>query len=70
MNLVRLTTTQRDSLLRLPESGMGWQRVDVELVDGRRLENCVVRNAEIMETPEPVSPSEIRSISLHDPHQD
>jgi hypothetical protein len=56
-----------EHLTQLPESGMGWQRVDVELADGRRLENCLVRNAELMETPEPVSPAEIRAISIHPP---
>lgn len=54
-----------DRLARLPESGMGWQRVDVELSGGRRLENCVVRNAEILESPEPVDPQEICDIALH-----
>jgi hypothetical protein len=54
-----------DHLTHLPESGMGWQRVDVELADGRRLENCVVRNAEILDVTEPVDAAQIRGISIH-----
>ncbi|MBU3666219.1 MAG: hypothetical protein FGM15_10155 [Chthoniobacterales bacterium] len=55
-----------DRLAHLPESGMGWQRVDVELADGRRLENCIVRNAEVLDVPEPLDPCDIRSIHLHE----
>lgn len=57
-----------DRLANLPESGMGWQRVDVELADGRRLENCIVRNAEVLDAPEPLDTTDIRSIDLHDSH--
>jgi hypothetical protein len=55
-----------DRLARLPESGMGWQAVDVELANGRRIENCVVRNAEILDLPEPVNVRDIRKIALHE----
>lgn len=54
-----------DRLARLPESGMGWQRVDVELSGGRRLENCLVRNAEILESPEPPSRRDVASARQH-----
>lgn len=52
MKIIRLTAMQKQSLLARPESGMGWQRVGVELANGRRLENCAVRNAKILEAPE------------------
>lgn len=65
MKIIRLTAMQKQSLLAQPESGMGWQRVDVELANGRRLENCAVRNAKILEAPELVDPGDIRGIALH-----
>lgn len=66
MNLIKLSTNQQKELLRQPESGMGWQRVDVELTDGRRLENCIVRNAEVLDVPEPLDPCDIQAIDLHE----
>lgn len=38
-------------MLAWPESGMGFQRVDVTMVDGRQLHNVVVLNAEWLEVP-------------------
>jgi hypothetical protein len=43
---VRLDPRLIQKLLRLPESGMGYQRVDVRLADGRELRDIVVFNAE------------------------
>jgi hypothetical protein len=54
-----------DHLLGLPESGMGYQRVDVRLHDGRELRNLLVFNAEEIETPEPLSVEDIADIHLH-----
>ena len=39
-------------LLKLPESGMGYQRVDLRLADGRELKNVLAFNAEEVELPD------------------
>jgi len=54
-------------LRELPESGMGYQRVDVRLVDGRELKNVVVLNAEELEAPNDFALTEIKDVSLHKP---
>lgn len=43
---VRLENRLIEKLTRLPESGMGYQRVDFRLADGRELRNVLVFNAE------------------------
>jgi hypothetical protein len=52
-------------LLALPESGMGYQRVDVKMSDGRELRNAVVLNAELLEVPEDFAHATITEIRLH-----
>jgi hypothetical protein len=42
-------------LVSLPETGMGFQFVDLMLEDGRVVPNVVVLNAEIAEIPEEVA---------------
>jgi len=49
----------------LPESGMGYQRVDVRFTNGRELKDVVVFNAEDLEVPEEFAKVEIRDVSLH-----
>lgn len=39
-------------LVGLPESGMGYQIVDLILSDGRKLRNVIVFNSEEVEVPE------------------
>jgi hypothetical protein len=48
---VKLEPRWTKRLLELPESGMGYQRVDVRLADGRELRDLVVFNAEEIEVP-------------------
>ena len=50
---VRLHLNDRWStaLCQLPETGMGYQRVDVLLRDGRRVKDVLVFNAEKVEWP-------------------
>jgi hypothetical protein len=43
---VKLEQRWMKRLLRLPESGMGYQRVDLRLADGRELKNVLAFNAE------------------------
>jgi hypothetical protein len=41
-----------DVLVDKPESGMGYQLVDVRLKNGTLLKNCVVKNSEFLMIPE------------------
>ena len=52
-------------LMRLPESGMGYQRVDLSLADGREVKDVLVFNAEELEVPEKLASSQIKDIRLH-----
>ena len=53
-----------DYLTRLPESGMGYQRVDVLLEDGTKLNDCTVFNAEEIEIPELHAGKRIERLTL------
>jgi hypothetical protein len=53
-------------LLKLPESGMGYQRVDVKMADGRELKNAVVLNAELLELPDDFGSATVTEIRLHE----
>jgi hypothetical protein len=54
-------------LASLPESGMGYQRVDVRFADGRELKNAMVFNAEDLDVPNEFARTEVEDISIH-PH--
>lgn len=64
---VRLSPIWTEQLRRLPESGMGYQLVDVELRDGRRFRRLPVLQAEELVLPDAVSADsqDIRHIKLH-----
>lgn len=62
---LKLERRWTERLLGLPESGMGYQRVDVRLTDGRELKNVVVFNAEEMEVPDEFAQAKIKDIRLH-----
>ena len=53
-------------LLELPESGMGYQIVDVRLRDGQQLKNRIVLNSQflLLEDPESIDPKLIEKIEL------
>ena len=51
----------------LPESGMGYQRVDVRFSDGRVLCGALVFNAEELEAPKEFSCAEIANVKLSSP---
>ncbi len=51
-------------LLQLPESGMGYQRVDLRLADGRELKNVLAFNAEEVELPDECADAKIEDIQL------
>ena len=52
-------------LMRLPESGMGYQRVDLSLADGREVKDVLVFNAEELEVSEKLASSQIKDIRPH-----
>lgn len=54
-------------LLTQPESGLGYQRVDVWLEGDRELRDVVVLNAETIELPEAYVGATIRELRLHQP---
>jgi hypothetical protein len=63
---VRLHLPQKwvDYLIRMPESGMGYQRVDVLLDDGTELKDCLVFNAEEIDLPEPHAEKRIEELAI------
>ena len=62
---VKLEQRWINCLLRLPESGMGYQRVDVCLTDGREVKDVLVFNAEELEVSEKLASSQIKDIRPH-----
>ena len=62
---IRLEPRWTKQLLELPESGMGYQRVDIRLVDGRELKDVVVFNAEEIEIPDEFARAQIKDVRLH-----
>ena len=54
-------------LRELPESGMGYQRVDVRFADGRELKDVVALNGEELEVPNDFEHSEVTYVGLHKP---
>jgi len=63
---IRLPQEWTDYLVRLPESGMGYQRVDVRFADGSVQPDCVVFNAETIALPESCEGKAITDIRLHE----
>lgn len=62
---IKLDKHWTDRLLKWPESGMGYQRVDVTMTDGRELTNAVVLNAELLEVPAEFAEATVADIRLH-----
>ncbi len=61
---IKLEPRWTKRLLELPESGMGYQRVDIRLVDGRELKDLLVFNAEEIEVPEEFARTQIKDVRL------
>lgn len=49
---IHLNEKWSDALCEFPESGMGYQRVDIRLRNGRQVKQVLVFNAEVMEWPD------------------
>lgn len=62
---VKLPESWSTFLLTQPESGMGYQRVDVRLEGDRELRDVVVLNAEVIELPDECAGSKICDLHLH-----
>lgn len=62
---VRLPEKWARFLMRQPESGMGYQRVDVRLANNRKITAVVVFNAEEIELPDDYDHCEIEEIRIH-----
>jgi hypothetical protein len=55
-----------DHLVALPESGMGYQVVDVIFTDGSSIESCVVSNAQYLDIPSSYHTKAISNIKIHE----
>lgn len=64
MKTVRLPPLWIDRLVSLPESGMGYQRVNIRLKRGKVLRDVIVLNAEECQVAEPFEPSDIEDMEL------
>ena len=64
MTTIRLPAVWIDRLVHMPESGMGYQRVNIRLRQGKVLKDVTVFNAEECQVPEPFEPSEIEDVEL------
>ncbi len=62
---IKLARRWVDLLLKEPESGMGYQRVDVQFTDGRRVENALVFNAEHLDVPDTFAGAEVQDLRIH-----
>jgi hypothetical protein len=64
MTAVHLPEQWIERLVRLPESGMGYQRVNITLKRGKILRDVIVLNGEEAQAPEPFEPSDIVDVQL------
>ncbi len=64
---MRIKLAQRwiDLLLKEPESGMGYQQVDVRFADGRHVEDVMVFNAEHLDVPDTFAGAEVQELKIH-----
>jgi hypothetical protein len=62
---IRLPEKWARFLRHQPESGMGYQRVDVLLANNRKITDAVVFNAEEIELPDDCDQCEIEEIRMH-----
>ena len=64
MMTVRLNEFWSERLARLPESGMGYQKVNIILKGNRVVENVIVLNAEECQTSEKFDPTDIIDVEI------
>ncbi len=61
---MKLNKKQTEELLKLPESGMGYHRVDVTLKNGIILKDKIVMNSSILAVDKHIQSEDIVNISL------
>jgi hypothetical protein len=61
---LKTVTLDRNAAKR-PESGVGYQCVDVRFADGRQVENPVVFNGEQLDVPDTFAGAEVQELKLH-----
>jgi len=63
---IELKKEQVNILIKLPESGMGYQIVDITLKDGKQLRNRIVLNSQflLLEDDESIDPDGIEKVEL------
>lgn len=64
MTTVRLPEVWSERLAQLPESGMGYQKVNITLKGGKVLKDVTILNAEECQVPESFEPSDIVDVQL------
>jgi len=62
---IKLNEYWSQRLVKMPETGMGYQKVDLIFKDGHILKGLIVLNAEECEPEETFSVSDIVDIKLH-----
>lgn len=62
---IRLPERWINFLISQPESGMGYQRVDVTFDDGSESKDCLVFNSEEIELPADLGHKSIAEIRMH-----
>ncbi len=61
---VKLAKRWTKRLLQLPETGMGYQRVDLRLAGGREIKNVLAFNAEEVDLPDECADAQIEDVQL------
>ena len=61
---IKLNEFWSKRLVQMPETGMGYQKVDLTFKDGRILKGLIVLNAEDCETEEALNVEEIDDIKI------
>jgi hypothetical protein len=64
MTTVHLPQTWTERLINLPETGMGYQKVNIVLKRGRVFKDVIVLNAEEAQVAESFDPAEILDVQL------
>ena len=65
MKTVLLPAVWIDRLVHLPETGMGYQKVDLIFKDGRIQKGLIVLNAEDCQTEDEFNVEDIADIKIH-----
>jgi hypothetical protein len=67
MKEIHLSSEWAEFLMDKPETGMGYQRVDIVFEDGRILRNAIVLNANLLSVPEDYGDAKVIEIRMSAP---